>query len=76
VERFSQAPRRAIGVVGVTGGEGVIGFDVNGPGIEGGARVRPMVLRFPIFACAGAEKALPMSLSVSERTCMRIEGAM
>jgi hypothetical protein len=47
---------------------------------DGGARVRPVVRRtargVPLSSFVGAEKAEPMSERVSERTCMRIEGAM
>jgi hypothetical protein len=50
-----------------------MGLLFNGPGSVGGASV---IRRRPMFACAGAENAEPMSLSVSERTCMRIDGAM
>jgi len=49
---------------------------------EGGARVRPVVRRLAgvtgrdLLWLTGAEKADPMSESVSDRTCMRIEGAI
>lgn len=91
-ERLSQAPRRCIGVVGVgmVGVGGVMGLESKGPlkVRAGGARVNRVVWRerFPGpgggggvgrgFDASGTEKAEPMSESVSERTCMRREGAM
>jgi hypothetical protein len=81
-----------MGVVGVgtVGVSGVIGFESRGPlnVREGGASVNPVVRRESWlgpgrrggggsgFATSGAEKADPMSDNVSERTCMRSEGAM
>jgi hypothetical protein len=88
VERLSQAPRRAMGVVGVAGGGGVMGLEVKGPvwQKDGGASERPMVARRAGEPASGvegsglkprgAENAEPMSESVSERTCIRIDGAM
>ena len=77
-----------MGVVGVTGGGGVMGLDVKGPlyGKAGGARWRPVVARLPETSdsgvvgsglkAKGAENADPISESVSERTCIRIDGAI
>ena len=87
VERLSQAPKRAMGVVGVAGGGGVMGFEVKGPvwAKDGGESVSPIVARRGAVASGvaasglkprGAEKAEPMSERVSERTCIRMEGAM
>lgn len=90
MERFSQAPRRWIGVVGVgiVGVGGVIGFDDRGPPVEmrdGGARVSLVVVRDSGLdvggvgrglLARGTEKAEPISDNVSERTCIRSEGAM
>lgn len=84
VERLSQAPSRAIGVVGVAAGGGVGGLEVRGPVWRRGgtARLRPRVVRRAgsgvegrALELSGAEKAEPISERVSERTCMRIEGA-
>lgn len=90
VERLSHAPRRVMGVVGVTGAGGVIGLEVNGPVYVrdgGGNSVRAVVALLAaalpvvggvesVLLAKGAENAEPMSESVSERTCMRMEGAM
>lgn len=87
-ERLSHAPRRAIGVVGVTVAGGVMGFEVKGPveervlgksfrldGRTAGAP--PVDGRGPsTLRAKGAEKADPISESVSERTCMRMDGAI
>lgn len=60
------------------------GFEVRGPVWRRGgtARLRPKVVRRAgsgvegsVLELKGAEKAEPISDSVSERTCMRIEGA-
>lgn len=101
-ERFSQAPRRPSGVVGVgiEGLGGVMGLEVRGPARGGGGRGGGISLSFfsglgfePALVgwlkageeeggvgrgleTRGTEKAEPMSESVSERTCMRSEGAM
>lgn len=89
-DRLSQAPRRWMGVVGVgtVGVGGVIGFESRGPlnVRTGGVSVSLVVFRVKLvggrggsgsgFATSGAEKADPMSDNVSERTCMRNEGAI
>lgn len=87
VERLIQAPRRAMGVVGVVAGGGVTGLEFRGPVYcrSDGVRVRPVVVRLTGvmisgvagrgFVSSGAENAEPISESVSERTCIRIEGA-
>ena len=88
VERLIQAPSRAIGVVGVAGGGGVMGFEFKGPvwEKEGGASLSPIVARRAGVSASGvvgsglklrgAENAEPISERVSERTCMRMDGAM
>lgn len=84
-ERLSQAVRRE---GGVRGGGGVMGLEVKGPVLErgegknfkvdgrgGGERlVDGRVVC--VWRARGAEKAEPMSERVSERTCMRMAGAM
>jgi hypothetical protein len=70
MERLSQVVRREMDLVGVWGAGGVIGLEHSAMVLlrEGGARVRRVT--------RGAEKADPMSERVSERTCMRMEGAI
>jgi len=77
-----------MGLVGVAGGGGVMGLEVKGPLYKkaGGARLRPAVVRLPGVPDSGvvgsglkpkgAENAEPISESVSERTCIRIDGAI
>ena len=86
IERLSQVVKRAMLFVGVCGAGGVMGLLHSAIVLsrEGGARVRLVVRRRGVVVVGGktenletgAEKAEPMSESVSERTCMRIEGAM
>jgi hypothetical protein len=89
IERLSHAPRRWIGVVGVgtVGVGGVMGFEVKGPGnlrVGGeresfvGARERGVDVggEGRGWLASGAENADPISESVSERTCIRKDGAM
>ena len=88
-DRLIQAPRRWIEVGGVGVG-GVMGLESRGPlkVRAGGARVSLVVWRERLLGpgggggggsglvASGTEKADPMSERVSERTCMRSEGAM
>ena len=55
VERLIQAPSRAIGVVGVAGGGGVMGFEFKGPvwEKEGGASLSPIVARRAGMSASG-----------------------
>jgi hypothetical protein len=90
IERLSQVVRRDIDFVGVCGAGGVTGLEHNAIVLfrEGGARVRPVTRRpaglkpavgatgSALLNLIGAENADPMSESVSDRTCIRIEGAM
>jgi hypothetical protein len=84
MERLSHVVRRDMDLVGVAGAGGVMGLDHNAIELwrDGGARVRLVFRRrtgaegSALFILMGAEKADPMSERVSERTCMRIEGAM
>lgn len=91
-ERLSQAPSRWMGVVGVgtVGVGGVMGLESRGPlkVREGGASVSLVVCRERRpgpgggggggrgLVTSGTEKADPISDNVSERTCMRSEGAI
>ena len=77
VERLIHAPKREMGLVGVWGGGGVMGFEFRGPmyGRDGGARVSPEGGMGSDLDPAGAEKADPISESVSTRTFMRMDGA-
>jgi hypothetical protein len=85
MERFNQVVKRAMLFVGVCGAGGVIGLLHSAIVLsrEGGARVRFVVRRRDVVVggntekrLTGAENAEPISDRVSERTCMRIEGAM
>jgi hypothetical protein len=82
MERLIQVVMREIDFVGVWGAGGVMGLEHRAIVLsrDGGARVRPVVRRRVGAAgrvlLMGAEKADPMSESVSERTCMRMDGAM
>lgn len=89
-DRFSQAPRRWMGVVGVgiEGVGGVGGFESRGPLNVRGGGVSVSLVGCCVnlvggrgaggsgFATSGAEKADPISDKVSDRTCTRSEGAM
>ena len=82
MDRLSHVVRRFIDLVGVCGAGGVMGFEHSAIVLsrEGGARVRFVLRRRVgwvgvVSTLMGAEKAEPMSERVSERTCMRIEGA-
>ena len=88
-ERFSQAPRRWMGVVAVAavGVLGVMGLELRGPEkVRGSVRPSLVVDRERGLVGSGvagrgllmrgAEKAEPMSERVSERTRMRSEGAI
>lgn len=80
---FNQVVNRFIDLVGVCGAGGVIGLLHNAIVLSrlGGARVRFVLRRRGVYATGvlstltEAENAEPISDSVSERTCMRIEGA-
>jgi hypothetical protein len=84
IERLIQVVNLDIDFVGVSGAGGVMGFEHSAIVLlrEGGSRVRPVVRRLrgalgsALLHFTGAEKTEPMSDSVSERTCMRMEGAM
>jgi hypothetical protein len=84
IERLSHVVSLDIDFVGVTGAGGVIGLEHSAIVLlrDGGAKVRLVLGRrvgaegSALFILMGAEKADPMSERVSERTCMRIVGAM
>lgn len=84
IERLSQVVSLDMDFVGVSGAGGVIGFEHRAIVLlrDGGSRVRRVVRRFKgasgsaLVQFTGAEKTEPMSESVSERTCMRMLGAM
>jgi hypothetical protein len=84
IERLSHVVSRDMDFVGVCGAGGVMGFEHSAIVLlrDGGASVRPVVRRLKgasgsiLLILMGAENADPMSDSVSERTCMRIEGAI
>lgn len=84
--RRSQVVRRDMLLFGLFGAGGVTGLEHSAIVLsrDGGARVKPVVRRRVVLKVVGedllldrgAEKAEPMSERVSERTCIRIEGAM
>lgn len=84
IERLSHVVRRDMDFVGVCGAGGVMGLEHSAIVLlrDGGTSVRPVVRRrvgasgSALLILMGAEKADPMSERVSERTCIRIEGAM
>lgn len=79
---FNHVVNRFMLFVGVWGAGGVMGFEHSAIVLsrEGGARVRFVLRRRVgyegvVSTLTEAEKAEPMSDRVSERTCMRMEGA-
>jgi len=84
IERLSQVVSLDMDFVGVRGAGGVMGFEHSAIVLlrDGGSRVRRVVRRLggasgsALVQVTGAEKTDPMSESVSERTCMRMLGAM
>ena len=83
IDLFNHVVKRFIDLVGVCGAGGVIGLLHSAIVLSrlGGARVRFVLRRRGVYATGvlstltEAENAEPMSDRVSERTCMRIEGA-